>query len=117
LKNQNARPLGVRRVVFNHDRSVQTRNHLFSEQAIRSEFVVSVGGDSQGTRGRKCLNPCERGAHPSKLPPGLHDSKSPKQQQQPPRSGDETEASISGFAPDRGYDLGQSTENEAVNLS
>jgi hypothetical protein len=49
LKNKDARPLRVRRVVFDHDRSVQTCEDLLSEQTIRGEFVVSVGRDSQLT--------------------------------------------------------------------
>ena len=46
LPDEDAGPLGVRRVVFDHSRSRDTGDHLTRKDTVRRGFVVAMGGYS-----------------------------------------------------------------------
>ncbi len=64
LKNENARPLGVGRVVLNNDCHSDTVDHLTGEDTVLRHLIVSVRGDQNLAALDEVEDPTKRVAHP-----------------------------------------------------
>jgi hypothetical protein len=63
LKDKDTRPFGVGRVVLNHDRALDTIDHLTGKDTVFGDLVVAVRRDPNLTGSDEIGDPDKRLAH------------------------------------------------------
>src|SRR2546425_7761325 len=63
LKDKNTRAFGIRRVVFNHDRGLDTIDHLTGKDTVLGDLIVAVRGDPNLAGSNEIDDPNKRLAH------------------------------------------------------